>query len=67
MIWNENALKVEKENAFVKPGGNCSGVADDWGAFKVFPETAVADALTLGNGAWRIAAPKRRFNVVPCS
>ena len=67
MIWKENALKVEKEKAFVKPGGNCSGGADEWGAFKVFPDTGLADALTLGNGGWRIAAEKKRFNVVPCS
>jgi len=48
-------LKTENENAFVKPGGNRSSGADELGAFKTFPERALADTPTLGNGAWRIA------------
>ena len=55
MIWNENALKTANQKALVKPGGNRSASADEVGAFKTFPERHLADALSLGNGVWRIA------------
>ena len=55
MIWNENALKTENQNAFVNPGGNRSGGGGSAVAFKTFPDTALADTLSLGNGARRIA------------
>jgi hypothetical protein len=62
MIWNEKALKTANQNALWKPGGNLSAAADEGGSFKTFPERHLADALSLGNGEWRIARTIARWD-----